>query len=196
MKNPTQKNKAARASTPAPAPSPATPTPAPAPPLTVTLDPQAAEVVRQFAAERRLDCADVASGSILDNLPQALDEWLETKAARAAGKRSNTDYWQALVLWCCEAQERRLASTATDLTSAFLKLGPEALTLTIRLDGFHAGSFRAMCADDGVTVEGGIQYLIQSNIQCWIDARFLKQEDADKFWAANVGGCSVAIAMT
>lgn len=97
-----------------PAPRPATPhrpkpdgaaVPIAVPPLlTVTLDAEASACVLAFAEEFQKEARDVASGVILDELPQALDEW----------KRGNRDvetYWLGTLEKVIEAQTRRRETT-------------------------------------------------------------------------------------
>jgi pyruvate/2-oxoglutarate dehydrogenase complex dihydrolipoamide acyltransferase (E2) component len=80
--------------------------------LTVTLDAIASAAVRRFAEEFGEDVRDVASGSILDTLPQALEEWQETKTRRATGKGAVLDYWQGTEEMVRDARKRRIASEA------------------------------------------------------------------------------------
>lgn len=83
-----------------------------APLLTVTLDASASAAVRCFAAEFGEDVRDVAGGSILDTLPQALEEWEHTKQRRATGKGAVLDYWQGTAEAVRAARGRRIGRKA------------------------------------------------------------------------------------
>ena len=78
--------------------------------LTVTLDAEASACVRRFAEEFGEDVRDVANGSILDTLPQALEEWDETKAEIANGKHVPGPYWQGTEEMVRDARKRRIAA--------------------------------------------------------------------------------------
>jgi len=79
-----------------------------APLLTVTLDAQASACVRRFAEEFEQDVSDVASGAILDTLPQALEEWKDTKKRREKGLSPSLTYWEGTQKKVCDARKRRL----------------------------------------------------------------------------------------
>ncbi len=79
-----------------------------APLLTVTLDADASACVRRFAEEFGEDVGDVASGSILDTLPQALEEWETTKQDMAAGKYLPAHYWLGSEEAVRAARKRRI----------------------------------------------------------------------------------------
>jgi pyruvate/2-oxoglutarate dehydrogenase complex dihydrolipoamide acyltransferase (E2) component len=83
-----------------------------APLLTVTLDAIASAAVRHYAEEFGEDVRDVASGCILDTLPQALEEWEQTQQRRATGKGAVLDYWQGTEELVREARKRRIGREA------------------------------------------------------------------------------------
>lgn len=62
--------------------------------LTVTLDAIPSACVRRFAEEFGEEVQDVASGAILDTLPQALNEWEDTKECRRQGIMATATYWR------------------------------------------------------------------------------------------------------
>ena len=97
-----------------------------APPLTVTLDAQASACVRRFAEEFGEDVRDVASGGILDTLPQALEEWEDTKQRREKGESDMLTYWQGTEEEVRDARKRRAAKQVQPPDA-----GAEALTITL-----------------------------------------------------------------
>ena len=141
-----------------------------APLLTVTLDAQASACVRRFAEEFGEDVRDVASGSILDTLPQALEEWENTKQRRAKGEHDMQTYWQGTEEAVRDARKRRGAAKQVQAKGASLPPGGP-LTLGVTLAGFSQAAFLAMCEGDGLTPPAWLTESVQDSLRCWIEAR-------------------------
>ena len=140
-----------------------------APLLTVTLDAQASACVRRFAEEFGEDVRDVASGSILDTLPQALEEWDDTKQQREKFEPERLTYWQGTAESVRDARKRRGAKQAPAKGASLPPGGP--LTLGVTLAGFSQAAFLAMCQGDGLTAPAWLTESVQDSLRCWIEAR-------------------------
>ena len=141
-----------------------------APLLTVTLDAQASACVRRFAEEFGEDVRDVASGSLLDTLPQALEEWENTKQRRAKGEHDMETYWQGTEESVRDARKRRGAAKQVQGKGASLPPGGP-LTLGLTLAGFSQAAFLAMCQGDSRTPAAWLAESVQDSIRVWIEAR-------------------------
>ena len=140
-----------------------------APLLTVTLDAQASACVRRFAEEFGEDVRDVASGCILDTLPQALEEWEDTKQRREKFEPERLTYWQGTAESVRDARKRRGAKQGPAKGASLPPGGP--LTLGVTLTGLCQAAFLAMCQGDGLTPPAWLAESVQNNLRCWIEAR-------------------------
>ncbi len=158
--------------------------PAGPPLLTVTLDAKASACVRRFAEEFGEDVRDVASGSILDTLPQALEEWEDTKRAREQGKHGGGDYWQDTSERGREARKRRGAKQTPARGAALPPGGP--LTLTLSLRGLTHQAYLAMCKSDDNTPLEWLKETVCEGITEFFTAN-LEGQDAKQFTAMLAG---------
>ncbi len=110
--------------------------------LTVTLSAEASDCVRRFAEEFGEELNDVATGALLDTLPQALDQWEETKARKKEGKQCPLDYWKGSLESVRQAKAERLAQQRES------RGGMAARTFAVELSGLTLEAFLAMCKND------------------------------------------------
>lgn len=88
--------------------------PGPVRALVVTLDAAASRCVCEFADEFAEEINDVASGVVLDALPQALQSWRDTKRRKGKNLVEIDDYYRGCLSQVWEARRRRLRSAAAN----------------------------------------------------------------------------------
>jgi hypothetical protein len=146
--------------------------------LTVTLDAQASACVRRFAEEFREDLRDVASGCILDTLPQALEEWEDTKLKENSNSFASQTYWTGTVDRVRAARRRRGATKAESESPD--PGGP--LTLMLSLSGLTQQGYLAICREEGKTPHKWLTDIICASVADHLSSQ---NEDSLKKILAN-----------
>ena len=103
-------------------------------------------------------------------LPQAVEEWEDTKRRREKGESDMLTYWQGTAESVRDARKRRGAAKQVQGKGASLPPGGP-LTLGVTLAGFSQAAFLAMCEGDGLTPPAFLTESVRDSIRVWIEAR-------------------------